>query len=263
MCTPLPVSALRYAGSVATSVLPSPVFISAILPLCSTMPPSICTSKWRMRNVRLEASRTTAKASGSSSSSGAPSACRFFNSSVLARSASSDSFSSAGSSALIACTACEYCLSRRWLRLPNMRAGRRQRASRNLRRDSTVGDENRRFYWKNLLLLGASDRSRGDEELRGILRRAPEAHFEMQVRPGGAAGGADFADLLAALDQIALAHHDLRGMGVARHQVVAVIDVDHVAVLGMEPGENDDAPGGSHDRRTVIGDEVDAFVHRP
>ena len=103
MCTPLPVSALRYAGSVATSVLPSPVFISAILPLCSTMPPSICTSKWRMRSVRLEASRTTANASGSSSSSVAPSACRFFNSSVFARSASSDSFSSAGSSALIVC----------------------------------------------------------------------------------------------------------------------------------------------------------------
>ena len=72
MCTPLPVSALRYAGSVATSVLPSPVRISAILPLCSTMPPISCTSKWRMRSVRLAASRTTAKASGSSSSSVAP-----------------------------------------------------------------------------------------------------------------------------------------------------------------------------------------------
>src|SRR5688572_11834956 len=263
MCTPLPVSALRYAGSVATSVSPSPVFISAILPLCSTMPPSICTSKWRMCNVRLEASRTTAKASGSSASSAAPSACRFFNSLVLARSASSDSFSSAGSSALIACTACEYCLSSRWLRLPNMRAGRRQRASKNLRRDSTGGGENRRFYWKNLLLLAASDRSRGDQELGGILRRAAEAHFEMQVRAGGAAGGADLADLPAPLHQVALAHHDLRGVRVARHEVVAVIDVDHVAVLGMEAGENHYAAGGGDDRRAVFGDEVDAFVHRP
>ncbi len=33
MCAPLPGSAFRYAGSVATSVLPSPVRISAILPL--------------------------------------------------------------------------------------------------------------------------------------------------------------------------------------------------------------------------------------
>ena len=31
-------------ASVATSVLPSPVFISAIMPLCRTMPPISCTS---------------------------------------------------------------------------------------------------------------------------------------------------------------------------------------------------------------------------
>ena len=64
-CTPLPGSAFRYAGSVATSVLPSPVRISAILPWCSTMPPISCTSKWRMPSVRRDASRTAAKASGS------------------------------------------------------------------------------------------------------------------------------------------------------------------------------------------------------
>ena len=49
MCTPRPVSAFRYAGSVATRVLPSPVAISAIVPSCSTMPPMSCTSKWRIR----------------------------------------------------------------------------------------------------------------------------------------------------------------------------------------------------------------------
>ena len=32
----------------AVSVLPSPVRISAILPLCSAMPPISCTSKWRI-----------------------------------------------------------------------------------------------------------------------------------------------------------------------------------------------------------------------
>jgi hypothetical protein len=62
----LPDSALRYTGSVAVSVLPSPVRISAILPSCSAMPPISCTSKWRIFMTRLEASRTTAKASGSS-----------------------------------------------------------------------------------------------------------------------------------------------------------------------------------------------------
>jgi hypothetical protein len=46
---------------VATSVLPSPVRISAILPWCRTMPPIICTSKWRMPVVRTLASRRSQK----------------------------------------------------------------------------------------------------------------------------------------------------------------------------------------------------------
>ena len=39
---------VQITGSVATSVFPSPVFISAIRPRCSTMPPISCTSKCRM-----------------------------------------------------------------------------------------------------------------------------------------------------------------------------------------------------------------------
>src|SRR5881396_1485456 len=67
MWTPRPVRPLRYAGSVATSVLPSPVAISAILPSWRTMPPISWTSKGRMPTVRRAASRATANASGSSS----------------------------------------------------------------------------------------------------------------------------------------------------------------------------------------------------
>ena len=52
----------------ATRVLPSPVFISAILPSWSTLPPMSWTSKWRIPRVRRLASRVSAKASGSSSS---------------------------------------------------------------------------------------------------------------------------------------------------------------------------------------------------
>ena len=37
---------------VATRVLPSPVFISAILPWCKTMPPINWTSKGRMPRIR-------------------------------------------------------------------------------------------------------------------------------------------------------------------------------------------------------------------
>ena len=66
-CTPRPASALRYDGSVATSVLPSPVFISATQPRCSAAPPMSCTSKWRWPSTRRPASRTVANASGSRS----------------------------------------------------------------------------------------------------------------------------------------------------------------------------------------------------
>src|SRR5436309_4236269 len=104
MCTPLPVSALRYAGSVATRVLPSPVAISAIVPSCSTMPPISWTSKCRMLSARHAASRHTANASGSTSSSSAPSASRLRSSSVLPRRAASSRACVAGSRALISAT---------------------------------------------------------------------------------------------------------------------------------------------------------------
>src|SRR6266850_1642181 len=104
MWTPLPVSALRYAGSVATRVLPSPVAISAILPSWSTMPPMSCTSKCRMPSERRPASRHTANASGSTSSTSAPSARRLRSSSVLPRRAASSRVWRADSSALISTT---------------------------------------------------------------------------------------------------------------------------------------------------------------
>ena len=44
----MPGSEFSTTGSVAVSVLPSPVRISAIAPECRTMPPMSCTSKWRM-----------------------------------------------------------------------------------------------------------------------------------------------------------------------------------------------------------------------
>jgi hypothetical protein len=101
--------------------LPSPVRISAILPLCNTMPPINCTSKWRICSVRLLASRTTAKASGSKSSSDSPLAIRSLNAGVFAASASFDSAAISGSNALIRRTSCAYCFNSRSLRLPKMR----------------------------------------------------------------------------------------------------------------------------------------------
>ncbi len=120
MCTPRPVSAFSTAGSVATSVLPSPVFISAILPSFRTMPPINCTSKWRMPSFRRPASRTKANAGTSAGSSASlqrslncgssrgrsPSrACTCVRScTVFSRSSASLSFSYSGASALISVT---------------------------------------------------------------------------------------------------------------------------------------------------------------
>src|SRR5262245_29120132 len=104
MWTPRPVRAFRYAGSVATSVLPSPVAISAIVPSCSTMPPISWTSKCRMPTVRRAASRQTAKASGRTSSSSSPPSIRFLNSSDFARRPASSSGVRDASRALMACT---------------------------------------------------------------------------------------------------------------------------------------------------------------
>src|SRR5690606_23785426 len=84
------------------------------------MPPMSCTSKWRMFSVRLAASRTTANASGSRSSSVSPFSRRSRNSSVLARSCASDNATICGSSALICSTTREYRFSSRSLGSPNI-----------------------------------------------------------------------------------------------------------------------------------------------
>ena len=74
---------IQVDGRVATRVLPSPVFISAMRPLCRIMPPINCTSKCRMFKLRRDISRQTAKASGRMSSSVSPASRRFLNSWVL------------------------------------------------------------------------------------------------------------------------------------------------------------------------------------
>ncbi len=87
--TPFPSRAFKYAGSVATRVLPSPVTISAMAPLWSTMPPINWTSKWRMPRFRRPASRQTAKASVSTSSSVSPLARRWRNFAVCSANSAS------------------------------------------------------------------------------------------------------------------------------------------------------------------------------
>src|SRR5713226_4130573 len=73
-----------------------------------------------------------------------------------------------------------------------------------------------------------------DEKLRGVLRRAAEAHFEMQMRTGQAAGIAREGDTAAALQDFAFLHEQLGKVRVPRHQVIAVIDVDDIAALRVK-----------------------------
>ncbi len=82
----------------ATSVFPSPVFISAMSPSWSTIAPITWTSKWRIPTERFAASRTAAKASNVSSSSDSPFSSRWRNSAVFAASSASESLSKSGSS---------------------------------------------------------------------------------------------------------------------------------------------------------------------
>ena len=48
------------------------------------------------------------------------------------------------------------------------------------------------------------------EESGGIVRLVVEAHFVVQMRTGGAAGGADFADEVAGFNSLAGLHADVR-----------------------------------------------------
>ena len=110
MWTLFPGSALRYPANVETSVLPSPVFISAILPSCKAIPPISCTSKWRSPMVRTLASRTAAKASGRRSSNSSPESKRSRNSTVRCASSSSLYACMRGSRSLIVSTTFWYFL---------------------------------------------------------------------------------------------------------------------------------------------------------
>ena len=85
----------------ATSVLPSPVFISAMLPWCKKMPPISCTSKARRPKARLAPSRQFANASGRIASNVSPFATRALNSPVFSINCASLNASNSGSNALI------------------------------------------------------------------------------------------------------------------------------------------------------------------
>src|SRR5256886_4482801 len=104
MWTPRPVRPLRYAGSVATSVLPSPVAISAVWPSWRPMLPISWRSKGRMPTVRRAASRAPVRSRGAARDTDRPASRRFLTPSVFARNSASPSAWTDGSSAFVAST---------------------------------------------------------------------------------------------------------------------------------------------------------------
>src|SRR5262249_48463528 len=257
-------------------VLPSPVRISAILPSCSAMPPTSCTSKWRMPSTRLLASRTTANASGSTSFSAAPPATFCLSSGVFAASSASESACIAGSSALTWATLRRYSLRRRSLRLPKiaLRAvlstrGRRRKRGRCEARPKRAGNPKLyRVRWGRVPLSQPREalvlERRSDQyvalaerqELVGIQRDALLAHLEVQVRAGGAAGRADLGDELALHHHVAHLHEALGKVRVARREPVVVIDVDDVSVLLHIRDRGHHAARGRHHGRAGRSDDV-------
>src|SRR3982750_2764789 len=176
-----------------------------------------------MPSTRLPASRQTAKASGSSSSSVAPRAMRSLNSSVFACRARSLSRSSSGSSALILATFFWNWRRRRSLRLPKMRVskllsmwesdrgtaepvsltwggpGRYQppcRRNENAPRGGVLETSLGRL--DSGAGLGEAALFQDDlvEEGTRIARAAVHVHFEMHVRAGGTSRGTGLRELL-------------------------------------------------------------------
>ena len=55
----------------------------------------------------------------------------------------------------------------------------------------------------------------------------------MQMGTSRTSGAPNLGDFLTPLDQVALFHQYFRGMGVAANQIIAMIDLGHVAILGV------------------------------
>src|SRR6185312_578448 len=102
----------------------------------------------------------------------------------------------------------------------------------------------------------------GAQELLRINRLAVDARLVVQMRAGGAPGRADLAAHLADMDGLADLDVDLREVAVARGKAVAVVDLDHVAVAALAPGDRH-APGrGRVHRIADVAAHVEAGVHR-
>ena len=84
--------------------------------------------------------------------------------------------------------------------------------------------------------LSRAEPDAGAQELLRVDGFAVDPGFIVQMRAGGAAGGADGADHLADLDDVADPDMDFREMAVAGRQSVAMVDLHHAAVAADPSG---------------------------
>ena len=89
---------------------------------------------------------------------------------------------------------------------------------------------------------------------------AVHPHFVVQMRSGRETGRSDVGDLLATLHTLPAHHDDLGAVRVPRHQAVAVIDREHVAVAFDPRHLRHDAGRRRVDLHAHRCGEVDALV---
>src|SRR5688572_15072917 len=95
-----------------------------------------------------------------------------------------------------------------------------------------------------------------EEKLARIRRLAVDQHFVMDVWTGSEPRRPDQRDALPALHHLATPHHHLGGMRIAGDDAIAVIDLDHVAVIALVARANNGALGGRHDWRAGPGCDI-------
>ena len=82
----------------------------------------------------------------------------------------------------------------------------------------------------------------------GVNKLAFTQHLKMKVGAGGAPGGADGGERLAAIHAITDPDQDRLGMGIPGDDI-AMGDFNHEAIAGLRPGMTDHAIAHGMDRR--------------
>src|SRR5207253_10451948 len=93
------------------------------------------------------------------------------------------------------------------------------------------------------------------------LRDTVQRHLEVQMRAGRSAGRSYCRYALAANDQIALLDQQRRTMRVTTDQPIAVIDLEHFTIGGMDVREDDLAARGGVDRVPGLGRKVGRLLN--